>query len=209
MAITTPSRRGVGRPPKTEAARAAQRAELLAVARKTIRDRGPRVAVDELAAAAGVSKPVLYDHFGDKAGLAQALAEDLAKQVQQDVTTRVLTSGELSMNGVLRGVIDAFVGLVDTEISLHRFIVHGIRASEVGLVDNALAASLQDTTVSLLQMAMPGVDRAVLEVASYGLFGQVFLAVEAWAHTHRMSREKLVDTLVTLAMRGLVGVSKA
>src|SRR5713226_5473470 len=108
MAITTPSRRGVGRPPKTEEARAAQRTELLAVARKTIRDRGPNVAVDELAAAAGVSKPVLYDHFGDKAGLAQALAKDISKQVQDEVTNRVLTSGEISLGGVLRAVIDSF-----------------------------------------------------------------------------------------------------
>ncbi len=209
MTMTSPARRGVGRPPKSDEARAAQRAHLLATARQTISERGPNVAVDELAAAAGVSKPVLYDHFGDKAGLAQALAEDIAKQVQDQVTNRVLASGEVSLDGILRAVIDSFVGLVDTEISLHRFIVHGIRASQVGLVDNALAASTQANTVAALQLALPNVDRAVLEVVSFAIFGQVFLAVEAWAHTHRMSREKLVDTLVTMTMRGLAGVSKA
>ena len=56
-------------------ARAARREQLLDAAIDLIRTAGPEVAMDEIAAACGITKPVLYSHFGDKAGLGDAMAE--------------------------------------------------------------------------------------------------------------------------------------
>ncbi|MFN3208140.1 MAG: TetR/AcrR family transcriptional regulator [Roseovarius sp.] len=54
--------------------RSERRNQLLDVARKIIRDEGTdRLTLGHLAACAGVSKPIAYDHFGDRSGLLIAL----------------------------------------------------------------------------------------------------------------------------------------
>src|SRR4029450_7094161 len=62
-----------------------RRAELLDAAERAIRRIGPRASMDELAAEAGITKPILYSHFGDKAGLVTALAERVAGQLNAAV----------------------------------------------------------------------------------------------------------------------------
>ena len=51
-----------------------RRAELLGAAERAIRRIGPHASMDEIAAEAGITKPILYSHFGDKAGLVTALS---------------------------------------------------------------------------------------------------------------------------------------
>src|ERR687895_267285 len=50
-----------------------RRDELLDVADRVVQARGTNVSMDELASEAGITKPVLYRHFGDKDGLYEAL----------------------------------------------------------------------------------------------------------------------------------------
>src|SRR3954463_9018501 len=57
------------------ARRAARRTELLEAAVRAIRRDGPGVSMDVIAAEAGVTKPIIYRHFGDRIGLATALAD--------------------------------------------------------------------------------------------------------------------------------------
>ncbi|MCZ7629842.1 MAG: TetR/AcrR family transcriptional regulator [Microthrixaceae bacterium] len=70
-----------GRPRLTEGQRATQRAEVLAGAMDSIRRRGAEVSLQEIAHDSGVSKPVLYGHFGDRLGLADAIAVVMADDV--------------------------------------------------------------------------------------------------------------------------------
>src|ERR671932_2249566 len=56
------------------AARAQRREELLDAADRVVRRRGGEPSMEEIAAEAGITKPVLYRHFGDKDGLYDALA---------------------------------------------------------------------------------------------------------------------------------------
>jgi len=72
MAIETTATRA--RDPK-RARRERRREELLDVADRVIQRRGVAVSMDEIASEAGITKPVLYRHFGDKDGLYEALTE--------------------------------------------------------------------------------------------------------------------------------------
>src|SRR5206468_1776607 len=49
--------------------------QLLDAADRVMRRRGAGASMDEIASEAGISKPILYRHFGDKDGLHRALAE--------------------------------------------------------------------------------------------------------------------------------------
>src|SRR6266704_2334366 len=64
--------------------RMARRLELLEAAIEVIRREGPTASMDEIAAQAGITKPIVYRYFGDRAGVYQAVAEqycaDLLRQ---------------------------------------------------------------------------------------------------------------------------------
>src|SRR5437870_2004883 len=60
------------------AQRADRREALLTAAIGGIRKHGPSASMDALAAEAGITKPILYRHFGDRAGLVKAIAERFA-----------------------------------------------------------------------------------------------------------------------------------
>ena len=60
------------------------RVKLLAAARKAFRDSGYAAAsMDELTAAAGLTRGALYHHFGDKQGLLAAVAAELDQEMDQ------------------------------------------------------------------------------------------------------------------------------
>jgi AcrR family transcriptional regulator len=58
--------------------RAQVRADLLAAAERLVRERGFRVSVDEIAAAAGMTKGAVYSNFANRAELMGVIAERLA-----------------------------------------------------------------------------------------------------------------------------------
>ncbi|MEW6267701.1 MAG: helix-turn-helix domain-containing protein [Thermodesulfobacteriota bacterium] len=79
-----------------------QRERLLQAARRAIHRLGPHVSMEQIAAEAGITKPIVYRHFGDRRGLARALSfaaigisfdssqEDVAS-ARQALRERVLT----------------------------------------------------------------------------------------------------------------------
>ena len=68
--VNTDRRRGRG-----DGHREQRRAELTAAAIEAIRQHGPEVGMDAIAAHAGVSKPVLYRYFADKSELWLAVGQ--------------------------------------------------------------------------------------------------------------------------------------
>jgi AcrR family transcriptional regulator len=48
---------------------------LLQAAQRAIHRDGPQISMDEIAAEAGITKPIFYRHFGDRRGLARALRD--------------------------------------------------------------------------------------------------------------------------------------
>ena len=72
--------------------RGERREELLNAAIAGIRKHGPSASMDSLAAEAGITKPILYRHFGDRAGLVSAIADRFADTLLADLTTALSQS---------------------------------------------------------------------------------------------------------------------
>jgi AcrR family transcriptional regulator len=95
-------------------AAAARRELITAAARGLFAERGYRaVSVDDIAQLAGVSAPVLYDHFDSKRDLYAHLLERQAEQL----TTRIARSTEQAGGGKarLRAAFDGFFALVEEQ----------------------------------------------------------------------------------------------
>src|SRR5580704_7202088 len=77
--------------------------------------------MEELAAEAGISKPVLYSYFGDKAGLANALADRYADDVRGRLLAVLTEPQEPRL--MIRGLINAFIGFVESEPAIFEFLL--------------------------------------------------------------------------------------
>ena len=60
-----------------------------------IRALGPQATMTDIAARAGVSKPVLYDHFNDRLGLTVAVVANLAQTVVSETVSGLLAGERL------------------------------------------------------------------------------------------------------------------
>ena len=88
---------------------AARRRQLLDTARRIVRDEGAdRLTLGHLAARAGVSKPVAYDHFGTRSELLIALYR-LIDAEQADALRRALTNGGRSLEATAEALAAAYV----------------------------------------------------------------------------------------------------
>ncbi|MDF2917749.1 MAG: TetR family transcriptional regulator [Microbacterium sp.] len=86
-----------------------RRAQLLAVARELIRERGTdEFTLGRLAERAGVTKPVVYDHFGDRGGALAELYREFEEQ-QRAALTAALADKPLALDAVCRAVAGAYI----------------------------------------------------------------------------------------------------
>jgi AcrR family transcriptional regulator len=92
-------------------ARADRRGQLLDTAQQVFIARGYAPAsMEDVAEAAGVTKPVLYDHFGSKDGLLSAVIERAGTQMLDETTGAV---ADLDPQTALREGLTAFFRYVD------------------------------------------------------------------------------------------------
>jgi len=87
---STPGRRGPGRPPVREAGEGVTQALILQHAQQLFQERGySGVAMGDIAAAVGVTKPTLYYHFPHKDALYTEMVVDILSRIGQGVARAI------------------------------------------------------------------------------------------------------------------------
>jgi AcrR family transcriptional regulator len=185
------------------ARRAARRAELLDAAVRAIRRDGPTVSMDVIAAEAGVTKPIVYRHFGDRVGLASALAEQFGAELVSELD-EVLTKN-LPPEQLLRETIDAYLAFVERDPHLYSFLVGRLGAPVGTDVANGLVTQVGQRVALVLgeQMRLVGADSGRAEPWAFGIVGMVHLAGDWWLERQTMTRARLVDDITALLWHGL------
>ena len=178
-----------------------RRAQLLAAADKAVSEYGGAVSVAAIAAEAGITKPVLYRHFGDKAGLYRALAELHTEELIEDLRAALATRGGLRPR--VAATIDAYLAAIERRPDVYRFVVHQAAVEEpavagyVALVQRRLASEL--ATGLRLQLGLSeGAVRA--DIWANGIVGMVRASGDWWLEHPSVSRQALVDELTDLLM---------
>lgn len=175
---------------------------------EAIRRTGPGVSIDEIAAAAEVSKPVLYGHFGDKLGLADAIAVSIA-EAATDHTTAVLESeGAVDLRVAMGAIVGSLLDLVEDEPEIYGFLVRTIRTGERGFFDNALVEVIRERGGRLALLAGPDADPQMLRLLVDGTFGFLFFAIESWQLTRRPPRDDLVRVLSDVVVGGFAAAGE-
>ncbi len=162
-----------------------------------------------MAAAAGVSKPVLYDEFGGRLGIADAIAVVVTERLEGQVIAELTETGSTDLGDAIRAIIQALVDLVGDEPELYVFLVRAIRSPERGLLDNALLTVMHERASQVVGFIAPGVPEAHLRILTDGLFGFVLASVESWHEAGTPPKAELVETLTDVIRTGFASVADA
>ena len=175
--------------------RAARREALLDAADRIVRRDGPAASMATIAAEAGITKPILYRHFGDKSGLYAALADRYTGNLLEDLQ-EALQSGRTRRDRVER-TIGAYLAAIEEEPQVYRFLVHSDEAapaqSQVRSFTRRLSGLLAAGMAAELQ-APP----ARAAAWAHGVVGMVQAAGDWWLDTGDCTREQLVEELTAL-----------
>jgi AcrR family transcriptional regulator len=159
--------------------------------------------MDELAAEAGMTKPILYAHFGDKAGLAAAVADRYLMELVPAVLAAFGTGPEPKR--MVRTAIDNFIEFVERDPQIYRFLVRGVAALDRSFIEQRLVTELGLRIAQVLRggLRAAGSDTGPAELWSFAILGTVLAGAEWWQARPTMSRADLVDYLTDLVWGGL------
>jgi AcrR family transcriptional regulator len=185
-----------------------RRRALLEAADRVIRREGPEASMNAIAAEAGISKPILYRHFGDKSGLYQALADRHTRKLIETVRAEFLRSD--SLRARTRATIDVYLSSISDNLNLYRFLMQ--RAS----VEDAAIHSAMSTVIRGLSRELAEVmiaegevgDRAQAYVWGHAIVGMVQTAGDWWLDHQNVPRDTVVGGLVDLVLDGLPAAAR-
>ena len=196
----TPTHRG------TRLSRSARRAQLLVAAKDVFAAHGYHAAaMDDIAERAGVSKPVLYQHFPGKLELYRALLTTSADELVHRVRTALESTTDNRQRA--HAAVAAYFDFVAGEGRSYRLVFESDLRSEpeaAAVVDSALSRCLDAITAALATDA--GLDPPRARLLAVGLVGLSQGAAQYWLDSDRtVPRDEAIALMSGLAWRGLAG----
>ncbi|GIG70959.1 TetR/AcrR family transcriptional regulator [Phytomonospora endophytica] len=179
-----------------------RREQLIAVARKTFAERGyDGTSVEEIAARAKVSKPVVYEHFGGKEGLyavvvdreVTSLLDRIARALTGDHPRVLVEQAALALLDYIEGDTDGF-----------RVLVRDSPVGSGGSFSSVLnEVAHQAESILDREFKSRGYDTKLAELYSQALVGMVALTGRWWLDVRKPRKEVVAAHLVNLAWNGL------
>lgn len=185
-----------------------RREQLIRVGRSLFADKGyEAVTVEEVAAEAGVSKPVVYEHFGGKEGLYAVVVDremtDLLSRIQA-----ALVPNEPKL--MLQSVVLAWLDYISGETEGFRVLV---RDSAPGVAEGSFASLLRDVAERVAGRLADEFDRRGYNPKQAEMYAQMLVGMVTstgiwWVDVRKPKRDELAAHLVNLAWNGLSGLQE-
>ncbi|MFD7020626.1 TetR family transcriptional regulator [Streptomyces sp. NPDC059161] len=191
---------------RTRMTGAERREQLLDIGRTLFAERGfEGTSVEEIAAKAGVSKPVVYEHFGGKEGL-YAVVVDREMRSLLDLVTGALTAGH--PRELLEQAAFALLDYIETNTDGFRILV---RDSPVAQSTGTFASLISDIATQVedilgLEFKARGFDAKLAPLYAQALVGMVALTGQWWLDVRKPKKAEVAAHLVNLAWHGLDGL---
>jgi AcrR family transcriptional regulator len=201
--VPTPSRK------QTRLPRAERHAQLLTAAHHVFASRGYHAAsMDDIATAAGVSKPVLYQHFPGKHELYLDLLDSELERMLLRITSAVRTPEDNRER--VAATIGTFFEVVAQESSAHRLIFSSDLANdaEVSARISAFETSVAEEIGAVIE-AQAGLSHDAAILLGHALGGAAQAAAAHWEISLHPDQEAAATLVSRLAWRGIGGFPQA
>ena len=186
-----------------------RREQLLAVSRRLFAEKGfEGTSVEEIAARAEVSKPVVYEHFGGKEGIYAVVVD---REVQ--ALTAAL-SGALDEGGHPKVLLErtalALLSYIEASEDGFRILVRDSPVAQATGTFSSLIGDVATQVEHLLanQFRTRGLDPKVAPIYAQMLVGMVALTGQYWLDARSPKKTEVAAHLVNLAWNGLADMEK-
>ena len=180
-----------------------RRSQLLDVGRALFAEKGfEATSIEEVASRAGVTKPVVYEHFGGKEGLYAVVVDREMERVLAGITG-ALSGG--SARELLEQAALAFLLYIEEQPDGFRILV---RDSPVASASGTFASLISDIATQVehvlaREFKARGYDTKLASLYSQALVGMVALTGQWWLDARKPKRDEVASHLVNLAWNGL------
>ncbi|GAA1163704.1 TetR family transcriptional regulator [Streptomyces hebeiensis] len=192
---------------QAEQQRSAQqrRRQLLEAADRVVLRDGPHASMNAIAAEAGITKPILYRHFGDKGGLYRALAKRHTDALL--AALRAALDAPAERRRRVEATLDTYLAAIEARPQVYRFLMHPAEDSQlpeqgfdVGRHSAPLLRRLGEELATVIRERVDlGPDSEQLaRVWGHGIVGMMHGAGDWWLGERPCSREQLVRSLADL-----------
>ncbi|HEX8802726.1 MAG TPA: TetR/AcrR family transcriptional regulator [Acidimicrobiales bacterium] len=184
--------------------REGRRAELLDAAIRVIRRQGDRVAMEGIAAEAGISRPILYRHFGDVTGLYAAVADRFCREL----VARLRPDGEpRSGRALLHRQISTYLAFVADDPNVYRFLTRQPPGSRPRSGPRpAFSRLMADLTAGYL--ASVGWPPPSAVVAADVFVGGLEVAADRWVDDPVGTHEELAERVTAVLWGGFEALAR-
>ncbi|MEU9705331.1 TetR family transcriptional regulator [Streptomyces sp. NPDC047981] len=182
-----------------------RRRELLEAADRVVLRDGPGASMNAIAAEAGITKPILYRHFGDKGGLYRALATRHTDALL--AALRAALDAPADRRKRVESTLDTYLASIEALPQVYRFLMHPAEEThqaEQGFdVGRHSAPVLRRMGEELGQVIAERIDLgpvgdAQARIWGHGIVGMMHAAGDWWLGERPCSREELVQALADL-----------
>ncbi|WP_123960522.1 TetR/AcrR family transcriptional regulator [Corynebacterium pseudopelargi] len=186
-----------------------RREQLISIGRGLFAERGfEGASVEEVAARAGVSKPVVYQHFGGKEGL-YAVVVDREMQYLEQVITESLAQGR-SRARIEQAVL-ALLSYVEHDTDGFQILVRDMVPAEGESRPRSYSTLLNDAVNQVSYILAKAFERSGLDPDNAVLYGQalvgmVSMTAQWWLDAQEYSKEQVAAHIVNLCWNGLAGM---
>ncbi|WP_246400631.1 TetR/AcrR family transcriptional regulator [Jiangella mangrovi] len=184
-----------------------RREQLLDVGRALFAERGyDGTSIEEVSARAGVSKPVVYEHFGGKEGL-YAVVVDREMELLLDRITTALASAT-HPRVILERAALALLDYIETSTDGFRILVRDspVAHSTGGFASLISDAASQVEHILAAQFKARGFATKHAPMYAQMLVGMVALTGQWWLEVRSPKKADVAAHLVNLAWNGLSGL---
>ncbi len=167
-----------------------------------------RASLDDVAEAAGVSKALIYEHFGSK----RELHDAALRAAHDELVRRVLEAiaGSNAPGDRLRLGIEAFLGFVEEHRDAWRMVHRNINDPDLAPTLRRVQDETRDIVAALIAAEAPplspieGVDTDVAaEMLAQQLVGAGQSLANWWDEHHEVTREQMLQAHMDFAWLGL------
>ena len=182
-----------------------RREQLIEIGRSLFASKGfEAVSVEEIAATAKVSKPIVYEHFGGKEGL-YAVVVDREMRALTDTLINALSDPQAHPRQIVERTALALLTYVEENAEGFRVLTRDSPKTDPAGSFNSLLGDISIRVEDILTEAFKRQHLPAKGVPYYAqmLIGMTVYTCQYWADQRKLSKEQLAAHIVNLAWYGL------